>query len=245
MIIAGHRGVKSVCPENTLVGIAKVVELGLQWVEIDVQLSADGVPVIVHDRTVNRCSNGRGKVGELTLEQLRELDAGSWFDAAFANERIPTLAEALMLCQQLKLKLNLELKVYRGDHVEALCQAVAQQLADCQFASADLVLSSFEHEAMLLAKQLMPHYLRGQLWEGVPRNWLAQLQALDAYSAHCDWTRLSEAEARAIKQAGYQLYCYTANEPAKVRAHHQWGVDMLISDSPQAFINDREHDWLA
>ncbi|CAG22877.1 putative glycerophosphoryl diester phosphodiesterase [Photobacterium profundum SS9] len=100
-MITGHRGAAALAPENTLSAIQKAVESGIEWVEIDTQLSADNIPVIVHDKTVKRCSNGKGCVGELTLAELKALDVGSWFSNEFAGETIPTLEETLLACKKM------------------------------------------------------------------------------------------------------------------------------------------------
>lgn len=94
-MIVGHRGAAALAPENTLAGIEKVADIGIHWVEIDTQLSADGIPVIFHDETVDRCTNGSGKLASFTLNELKQFDAGSWFEAAFSHEKIPTLEETL------------------------------------------------------------------------------------------------------------------------------------------------------
>lgn len=92
-----HRGASALAPENTLTAIEKALEIGVDLVEVDIHLTADGVPVTIHDRTVDRTTNGSGPVDTMTLAQVKKLNAGSWFDPSFRNERIPTLEEALDL----------------------------------------------------------------------------------------------------------------------------------------------------
>jgi len=104
-----HRGASTAAPPNTLAAFEKAIELGADGIEFDVHLSADGVPVVIHDFTVNGTTNGSGRVASLTLVQLKQLDAGSYFDPAFAGERIPTLAEVLEAVGS-RLLLNIELK---------------------------------------------------------------------------------------------------------------------------------------
>ena len=146
--IAAHRGVPSLAPENTLAGIYKAAELGLSWIEIDTQLSADGIPVIVHDRTVNRCSSGHGAVADLYLSELQQLDVGSWFDEAFADQRMPSLSQVLTVCQSLQLQINLELKIHAGDDIQLLCEQVASVIEESQFPVRQLLISSFDHQAI-------------------------------------------------------------------------------------------------
>ncbi len=237
--IAAHRGVPSLAPENTLAGIYKAAELGLSWIEIDTQLSADGIPVIVHDRTVNRCSNGHGAVADLYLSELQQLDVGSWFDEAFADQRMPSLSQVLTVCQSLQLQINLELKIHAGDDIQLLCEQVASVIEESQFPVRQLLISSFDHQAMLEIKKRLPEVRRGQLWEALADDWQVKLQAIEAYSAHCHYRALSEQQAMQVKQSGYRLICYTANDPDEVRDHWHWGVDLMITDHPQRYLEQQ------
>ncbi|WP_116474056.1 glycerophosphoryl diester phosphodiesterase [Zobellella maritima] len=236
MILCGHRGVASLAPENTLAGMRKVRELGLDWVEIDVQLTRDGTPVVIHDQTVNRCTNGRGKVSNHELEQLQQLDAGSWFDKAFRNESVPTLEQLLLLCQELAIKVNIELKTYHESEADQLCHRVSQVIDTGLYPKGKLLFSSFNQVCLMLMKQLQPDLRRGLLVERIPDNWQQLMTELDCYSLHCNFRHLTRPRAQAVKQAGYPLYCYTPNQPGKVAHLIDWGVDMIITDRPQDYL---------
>jgi glycerophosphoryl diester phosphodiesterase len=232
--LAGHRGVARLAPENTLAGIRKAAELNIPWVEFDTQLSKDGIPMVIHDATVDRCSNGHGKVADMTLAQLQALDAGCWFAPEFANEPLPTLEQALRLCQSLGLQVNLELKLHRGDDAQMLCEGSAAIIEKINFAANNLLISSFDSQAMQFIHQRLPQIRRGQLWEVVPENWQMQLEAMKAYSAHCNAKYLTEPQVQAIKAAGYRVITYTTNDPKSAQKLSDWGVDLIISDCPQA-----------
>ena len=118
-----HRGASGVglAPENTLAAVEKALEIGVDLVEVDVHLTADGHPVVIHDRTVDRTTDGIGAVETMTLDQIRMLDAGSWFDPAFRGERIPTLEEALDLAHRRALLL---VEVKTEEAAEAAVTAV-------------------------------------------------------------------------------------------------------------------------
>lgn len=238
MKLTAHRGLSSKAPENTLAAFEYAVRYGAEWIEIDVQLSQDEVPVVIHDQTVNRCTNGSGNVAALTLSQLQKLDAGLWFDEQFRDERIPTLAETLMFAKRHRVKLNIELKVHEGDSAELLCQAVKRVIEDVGSECDLLLFSSFETEALMLMKHLLPDIRRGQLWQKVPGNARDMLTELQAFSVHCDYRFLDEATAKWVKAAGYQLYCYTPNFPELVEQHWRWGVDMMITDVPQNYQHE-------
>ncbi|MFM2486926.1 glycerophosphoryl diester phosphodiesterase [Celerinatantimonas yamalensis] len=235
MKLAGHRGLAGIAPENTLAGVHQAAKHNIGWVEVDVQLSQDGVPVIIHDETVNRCSNGSGSVRELSWQQLQQLDFGSWFAEQYQQERIPNLSQLLACCKELALKLNLEIKLYPEDDIKRLVQTVADTLAQSAFAADQLIISSFSHEALLQCQEMMPSIRRGHLWEGIPDDWAEQLSEIDAFSVHCDYQRLTQIQAAAIKRAGYELYTYTPNDPTTVAKHWQWGVDMMISDNAHLY----------
>src|SRR5207247_1736958 len=108
-LIVGHRGAMGYAPENTFASYERAVALGVDAVECDVHLSADGVPVVIHDHTLDRTTDGRGPVRDHTLEQLKRLDAGAWRGAEFAGQRLPTLDELLGWCAS-RVPLPIELK---------------------------------------------------------------------------------------------------------------------------------------
>ena len=235
MTITAHRGLSSLAPENTLSAMQCAIEFGCEWIEIDVQLCADNIPVVIHDKTVNRCTNGRGKVKELTWHELRLLDAGLWFGDDFAGEHIPSLEETLELTTKAGVKLNIELKIYSGDEIDLLCEKVAQVIERLDVDTDMILFSSFNTEALVTMRNYLPEVRRGQLWQEIPDDFAIVLQHIDAYSVHCDYRFLTESQAKQIKQFGYQLFCYTPNFPQLVEAHWLWGVDMMITDTPQSY----------
>ncbi|SDG09890.1 glycerophosphoryl diester phosphodiesterase [Onishia taeanensis] len=235
--LIAHRGLSASAPENTLAAVRAAHEAGITWVELDVQLLADGTPVIWHDATLKRCSNGRGRLAKLSLAEARRLDVGAWFDAAFTGERMATLDEMLALIDTLSMGLNLELKLARGRDPAALAEAAVPR-AMAKLPTTRLIVSSFSGPALEAARGLEPDPTRlrlGRLYDKIAKGWEAEARSLEAFSVHGDWTRLTEARARAIKAAGYRLICYTANDPEAFAPLWQWGVDAAISDDPRRF----------
>ena len=239
MKIAAHRGVSSLAPENTLAAFSKAPELGCEWIELDVQLTQDDVPVVIHDKTVDRCTNDTGIVSEMTLESLKSLDAGSWFNESYSDERIPTLEEVLLLAKEINLKVNIEIKLYPGDDIELLCEKINQVINDLDIQKNQLLFSCFNVEALRYMHSHQPLIRRGQLWEKIPNDGALFLTEIAAFSVHCNYLHLNEKQAKKIKAAGYELYCYTANVPEQVKSHWDWGVDMMMTDVPQAYFNDK------
>src|SRR5882672_9051969 len=168
-----HRGASARAPENTLAAFAEAVRLGANAIELDVHLTADGVPVVIHDGTVDRTTNGRGDVGRMTLKDLRRLDAGAWFSSRFRGERIPTLEEALEWARG-RCGLNLEIKGPSGRRrtgaagaggaagLPQVALAVARALRRTGFRE-PVIVSSFSPQALRAARAHMPHVRLGHL----------------------------------------------------------------------------------
>ncbi|MFO7646771.1 glycerophosphodiester phosphodiesterase family protein [Halomonas campaniensis] len=234
--LIAHRGLSAHAPENTLAAVRATREAGCAWVELDVQLLGDGTPVIWHDATVKRCSDGRARLADLDLPAARRLDVGSWFADRFRGERMATLREMLGLIEALGLGLNLELKVNRGRSAAALVEGVLPTLLDALPAER-VIVSSFNADALARARELAPadRLALGVLFEGITRDWRERCEAVAAFSVHADWKRLSRRSALAVHEAGYPLLCYTANDPAAFAHQWAWGVASVISDDPARF----------
>ncbi|MEZ8739385.1 glycerophosphodiester phosphodiesterase family protein [Photobacterium swingsii] len=238
-MISGHRGARALAPENTLAGIKKAAECGATWVEMDVQLSADRVPVMIHDKTVNRCTNGRGSVGKMSLETLKQLDANAKFSGTdkdlYNEEQIPTLEEALLLCEQLGITMNLEIKIHRKTEVLPLVEQIVKTVKQLNFPLDKLVFSSFDLGVLTYCKTLYPEVRRGLITSKNKRNMMRKAQELSLYSIHYDQSKLTENMATKIKAAGLQLHIWTMNEPDKAAMFRSWGVDNIITDYPNQF----------
>ena len=235
MNLCGHRGVAALAPENTHAGLRAAHALGLTWVEIDVQLSRDDEVVVIHDATVNRCTNGRGRVRELEWPELSRLDAGGWFDAAFAGESIPRLADYLGLAHALGMSVNIELKVHSGDDPTRLSRRVSEVVVQQCLPPENLLFSSFEPACLAHLKQLTPTIARGLLVERLPHDWHTRLLQLGCVALHCNQRYLTERQTRAVKAAGLLLHCYTVNDVARMHTLGAWGVDMIFTDDPRGY----------
>ncbi|MCL9774253.1 glycerophosphoryl diester phosphodiesterase [Vibrio methylphosphonaticus] len=237
MKLTAHRGVSSMAPENTLAAFNLAKQYNCDWVELDVQLSADNIPMVIHDKTVDRCSDGSGLVSQMTRQELQQLDVGSWFDSQYNNEKIPTLSEVLTLAKENGTKVNIEIKRYPGDEVFELCDQIKNVIDSHEIALSDLLFSSFDNSILKYLGVILPDIKRGQLWQSIPDNAVDQLLEIEAYSVHCDYRYLSKEQAVDIKRLGYELYCYTPNIPSEVAEYWGWGVDMMITDKPQTYCS--------
>lgn len=229
--VIGHRGVASLAPENTLAGMRKAAELGVQWIELDVTLLGDNSAVMFHDDTLNRTTTGKGSLLKISLDQVQKLDAGSWHSESFSGEVVPTLVEALSLIKFLGLRLNLELKPNHCD-LQALVNQTVNALGEVDFPSDHLLVSSFNHQALVLfvAQYRCPV---GCLFEQLPKKWLEKAREVGAVSIHLNAQLISEDTVSDIKSKGYELYCYTVNRKEEAKVLLASGVDGVFSDCPQ------------
>jgi glycerophosphoryl diester phosphodiesterase len=240
--ILAHRGGGKLAPENTLAAIRFGHELGFRAVEFDAMLSADGVPVLIHDDTLERTTSGHGAVAAHTAAQLAQLDAGSWLGPRFAGEPVPTLAAAIALCRARSIWINLEIKPAPGAELrtgEVVARTAAHLYEDSIVRGGDRaervaarapLLSSFARDALDAARKAAPDLPRGYLIDRLPHGWRDELQALGCVSLHTNHRHLTPELARAVKEAGYWLFCYTVNDPARAREIFGWGVDALCTD---------------
>lgn len=227
-----HRGGGHLAPENTLAGIAQAAAVGCRGVEFDVMLCGDRTPVLIHDETVDRTTNGRGSVTRLSYPELAALDAGSWHGARWAGEVIPSLDQALAAALEARLFMNVEIKPARGREAETGRVAavhVAQAMAGRE---GQVVLSSFAEEALAAARSVAPQLPRGLLVGRIPTDWLDRCEALGCIALHVDIRHLDAAQARTVKAAGLRLAVYTENSLAHARQALAWGVDAIITDRP-------------
>lgn len=237
--IIAHRGLSSLAPENTLAALALAAEQGVEWVEIDAIALGDGNIVMWHDNSVDRCSDGTGGMSEHNAQSIAELDCGSWFDKDFKQQRMANIEQAISLIQTLGMGLNLEIKLYENGPltvVEPVLKALQANWQDWD----KLIISSFDRSALDYCKVHAPQIQLGMLWDKIPVNWLSELQQVNAVSCHCNYKHLNALQAGVIKAQGYDLYCYTANDPSTVSDHWLWGVDAIITDYPQRYLSTSE-----
>jgi len=229
--VIGHRGASAYAPENTLAGFHAAKARGCIWVEFDVRLCADGVPVVCHDDCLERTSDGRGRISRLPLATIRLCDAGGWFDKKFAGERVPTLGETLACCGELGLGANIEIKAERG-RARPTATAVAACIDRLPSLRPPILISSFISEAVVEAAERAPHVPRGMLWGKIPRGWAKIAEQLGCATINADQGHLTQAIVAEVTSAGYPVLAYTVNDPDRARQLFNWGVASVFSDVP-------------
>ena len=231
--LIAHRCGGALAPENTLAGLRIAARLGVKAVEFDAMLSRDGVPVVIHDETLARTTDGHGRVAESALADLQRLDAGRHHHAAFAGEAVPTLAAALTLCDELKLAVNLEIKPAVGQ--EAITGSTVAAIAAACIPRAGLILSSFSTVALAAAREMAPELPRALLVEAIPLDWAEQLRHLGCTALHAAAGQLDPARLGNVLSAGFPLACYTVNDPQEAKRLYALGVAAIFSDRPDLF----------
>ncbi|MBL4906716.1 MAG: glycerophosphoryl diester phosphodiesterase [Sneathiella sp.] len=229
--IIGHRGARGHAPENTLASFKRAAELGTQSVEIDVSVTKDNKTVIHHDSEVDRCTDGAGPVLLKTLEEIKALDAGSWYSNDFKGETIPTMAEALGCISALNLSLNLEIKPCTGWQIPT-AQIVGTELRDKNTFGLPILLSSFDIEALVAIGDMLPELPRGYLTKAIPPDWERRLYEARADSLHCQGQYVTKEIVQAVQKAGYKFLVYTVNDPDHAKQLLDWNVDAIITDYP-------------
>ncbi len=205
--------------------------------EFDVRLTADRKLILLHDDSLARTTNGKGKASALPFAAIRALDAGSWFHPSFAGEKVPTLEEALSLLDQEGLGANIEVKAARASAAAAGAVLADTLLRLSPSRRRHLLLSSFHREALLAARERMPTLPSALIFGGVPRNWERLARTLGCVAIHASERRLAPSIVTEIRAGGYALSAYTVNDPLRARTLFEWGVTSVFSDFPRAILD--------
>lgn len=235
--VIGHRGAAAYAPENTLEGLREAARRGAGWVEFDVKLTADGMPIVFHDDALDRTTNAKGAVAAASLERIRGLDAGSWFGSAFAGARVPTLEEALRLVLEEGLGANIEIKPCAGREAETAERTMAEILRLWPAKRPPPLISSFKPACLAAAKAKAPRLPRGLLlYEDGVASWKRDAREQACATVHCSEHNLTPAWAVEIRGAGYGLAAYTVNDGARARQLKKVGVQCIITDAPDGIL---------
>lgn len=228
MLLIAHRGASGHAPENTLAAFRKAVAMGLNFIETDLQLSRDARFVAIHDDTVNRTTNGQGSVHDLTLAELRRLDAGSWFGSSFTGERIPTLEEVLDFSKRHDVVFYLELKPggsWGGEH--ALIGALRESGE-----IARVVVISFDSSLVGTVRRAEPTLMTGLLYDGQIEKPIERALEIGARQLCVRGDLVTPAMIAEAKRNDLQVICWTVNHPAHMRLLASAGVAGIMSDYP-------------
>jgi glycerophosphoryl diester phosphodiesterase len=235
-IIFAHRGASTDAPENTLASFRLALSQGVDAIELDARLSADGQVVVIHDPTVDRTTNGHGRVAQLSLTELRSLDAGSFFSQKYRGEKIPLLEEVFEAVGK-KNFINVELKNSATLHdqlIEKVCALVKKQGLEKR-----VILSSFLASNLKKAKRLLPEVPRGLLvasgWKGA---WTRSFGfSFGDYAAlHPYFTDVTKQQIVRVHRLRRRVHVWTVNQAEDIVRLNNWGVDGILTDDPQVAL---------
>ncbi|WP_028024151.1 glycerophosphoryl diester phosphodiesterase [Enterovibrio calviensis] len=233
-----HRGMSSLAPENTLSAFALTPKHGLNWIECDVDVLADGTVVISHDDSLDRCTDRPGSLYDLTVDDLADIDAGSWFSDDYIGEPIPTFDQFIDLVNVHKLNVNVEIKSCTAGwaHTERLLDGVVEGLTRLH-KDRDLLVSSFNPLALAEFKRRCPDIAVACLFskEALEDDWLSIMQACQADTIHVEDEGLTKEKVIEMKGQGFTVNVYTVNQLGRANQLFNWGVDGVFTDVGHTF----------
>ena len=232
--VIAHRGFKAKAPENTMVAFRKALALEIDAIELDVHLSKDKRVVVIHDETLQRTTNGNGLVKDFTYNELKKLDAGSWFSAEFKGEKIPVLEEVFDLLKDSKKILNIELKnsIIEYEDIERM---VIDMISKYGFQER-IIISSFNHYSLRKVKAIKPEIRTAILCNNITFEPLEYLKKYKANDIHINALALNKGLLNCCKINGIKLRCFTVNSESDMKKLLQIGVDGIITDYPDILL---------
>lgn len=216
-MIVGHRGAAGYEPENTLLSFQKAIEIGVDWIEMDVRRSADGYLVIMHDETVDRTTNGHGKVSEMTLEELKALDAGK-------GQKIPTLQEAIDFTKG-KAKAVIEIK-QEGTEVDVMDAVERNDIVNAA------MVASFHTYSIRRVKELSPRIMTAAIVSRLPVDFKELALDIMADSIFMRKDIVSPAIIEEAHKNGFTVNVWNEDTPEEIKKYSAMGPDMMSSNYP-------------
>ena len=232
--VIAHRGFSGQFPENTMVAFEAAVEAGADMIELDVSLSQDRVPVVIHDETLDRTTSGSGRVQDFTLPELQRLDAGSWFGEPFRGARIPTLEEVFrQVGPQTSINVELKPEGFEKDNPEDALEQHVLDLIRKHGLNESTLISSFEWRFFPRIRQLNSEIHLAVLWENGPlKSALETAQANHAITLNPDKGQLTSRLVEQAHAAGLRVLSYTIDTRERMQKVLSWGVDGLFTNEP-------------
>lgn len=235
--IIAHRGASARAPENTLAAIKATRAEGATWVEFDVKITADGVPILMHDETLDRTTGQSGAIASVAWEKLRSADAGCGFAPEHAGEGIPHLTDALTAVLENDLGVIVEIKPCPG-RVKATTMVAMIEIAkvwpEKRFFP---VIASFDMECLEIAAQLEPPWPRCLLMDAWDDSWEQKVGQIGASAISLPLDAVSQDKIKALAEAGIASLIYAVSAPDKARDVLAWGASAVYSDNPRAILD--------
>lgn len=233
-----HRGAGKLAPENTLAAFRAGASFGYRAFECDVKLSADGVPFLLHDDTLQRTTPAHGVAGERPWTELSRIDAGGWHSRGFAGEPVPSLEAIAGFVRRNGHALNIEIKPTTGFETET-GRVVAHEVARLwSGASVPPLLSSFQPPSLSAARDAVPALPRALLLDRLAPGWFDLARELGCAAVVTAYPLMDAAVIAQLHAAGLRALCYTVNDPAEAQRLLALGIDGIITDAVDRFAPD-------
>jgi glycerophosphoryl diester phosphodiesterase len=232
VLAIAHRGASGYAPENTLAAFRRAVAQGVSFIETDLHLTRDAHFVAIHDETVDRTTNGHGAIHNMTLAEVKRLDAGSWFASEFIGERVPNLVEILEFARKNDVVFYLELKpsgFWGGEH------ALIGALRDASEIARSVIIS-FDPAILAALRKIEPTLMTGLLYNGQIENPFEKAVEIGARQIAVRGDQVTPNFLQQARKRDLQVVCWTVNSPAHMRMLASAGVDGIMSDYPDRLL---------
>ena len=235
--ICGHRGAVNYKPENTMSGFEWCVNNDIEWAECDVQLTDEDVLLIIHDDTLDRTSDTKGLVKEITKNKLKTINVGISNSKEKFFQRIPTLEELLNFCKTSGLKLNIEMKFYDPIKLSYRKRLVNELLKTIEKTRSydQVLITSFDIKALKILRKKSNEIPIGILYENLPKQWAKSATDLKVTSIHFDYNFLTFKKLNQIHKLNIKSFVYTCNNPSEIKLFWKAGLSGVITDDPLRF----------
>lgn len=234
-VVIAHRGASAYAPENTHSAFKLAIQMKAEMIELDLSISKDGIPVVVHDESVDRTTGASGEVNTFTLEELKKLETGSWFDDKFDGEPFPTLAEVLAYTKD-KIAVNIEIKTEAvSDEIEDGIVEKALKIVKEAGVENQVIFSSFDYRVMEHLEKLAPEMPKAILYEKSQSGNLLPSELVGKYKVdafNCSYRQLSDAWVEDLTSNEIPFFIYTVNEEVLMEKIIKKGATGIFSDKP-------------
>lgn len=231
-----HRGAAGECPENTFAAFERAVELGAEYIEIDVQLTKDNHIVVIHDFTIDRTTNGKGKVKDFTYNELQKFDAGSWFSPAFKGERIPLFKDVLT---KYSGKIGLLIEFKKPSNYPGIEQLVAKEISNQLFNEEEIIVQSFDLQSLKKFQSFLPKIPIGLLI-----NYPLHKKDITRFAKHIQylnpkWTMVNQKLMKSLHEENLKTIVWTVNTYNELQHIKRWPIDGIVTNYLEIFDNEK------
>lgn len=234
--VIAHRGAGMIAPENTLAAVKEACVQGAKWIEVDVKITYDGIPILMHDETIDRTTDGSGSVADLTWDEVKDVDAGIKCGSNFAGEKIPTLSDVMQAVVDADMNIIVEMKPCPGRARATTMVTIIEMSKIWPEKDSCPVISSFDVESLQIAAQMEPHWPRLLLMERWSDEWRETFEKVGASAISFPEADLTKERVEEFARLRIPLMAYTVNDPARAKELLAWGASAIYAGRPKEII---------